>query len=53
MPVANEEYVVTLTDGSKVRGFLDSKGSAHFAVDDPGTCKVMFPRIDTHAWKEA
>jgi hypothetical protein len=53
MPVANEEYVVTLTDGSTVRGYLDAEGCARFAVNDPGNCKVMFPRIDSTAWKDA
>ena len=52
MPVANEEYVVTLPDGSRVRGYLDADGGARLALDDPGNCKVTFPRIDGVAWKD-
>ena len=52
-PVANEEYLVTLTDGQEVRGFLDGDGSARFELlDNPGNCKVRFPNIDAEAWSE-
>ena len=44
--------VVTLPDGSKVRGYLDADGGARLALDDPGNCKVTFPRIDGVAWKD-
>ncbi len=51
-PVPNEEYVVTLPDGSDMRGYLDAKGWARFApLDDGGNCKVSFPGIDSDAWK--
>jgi len=51
-PVANEEYLVTLTDGQDVRGYLDSNGWARFVVQNPGNCKVRFPNIDAEAWKD-
>lgn len=51
-PVPNEEYVVTLTDGSNAQGYLDGDGWARFAqLQDAGTCKVSFPRLDSKAWK--
>lgn len=51
-PVPEEEYLVTLTDGSIVRGYLDQGGWARFApLQEGGTCKVSFPRLDSMAWK--
>lgn len=51
-PVPNEEYLVTLPDGSDVHGYLDDKGWARFApLDDAGTCEVSFPEIDGTAWQ--
>lgn len=51
-PVANEEYLVQLTDGQEVRGYLDANGFARFDLRDAGNCKVRFPNIDADAWKE-
>ena len=50
--VPNEEYLVTLPDGSDVRGFLDADGWARFApLDDAGSCQVSFPGVDGKAWQ--
>jgi hypothetical protein len=50
--VPHEEYVVTLSDGSTVRGYLDDQGWARFApLADGGDCQVSFPNIDSEAWQ--
>lgn len=49
-PWPNEEYELTLPDGSVKRGKLDSHGLAHVALPDPGTCQIGFPNLDRRAW---
>lgn len=49
-PVAYEEYLVTLADGSVVGGFLDAEGFERFVTDTPGNCIVSFPKLDKKAW---
>ena len=47
-----EQYVVTLPDGEEVPGILDANGFARIdQIEDAGTCKVSFPKIDSNAWK--
>lgn len=49
--VPNEDYKITLPDGSAVEGTLDRLGSAKIAGIDPGNCKVSFPNFDAKDWK--
>jgi len=50
-PVPQEEYLITLPDGSSARGYLDDEGWARLApLQDGGTYKVSFPRLDGTAW---
>ena len=40
-PVPNEEYLVTLPDGSNVSGYLDDTGWARFApLQQAGDCQI-------------
>ena len=51
-PVPFEEYLVTFTDGSDARGYLDQDGWARLApVQEPGMCRVSFPRLESRIWK--
>jgi type VI secretion system secreted protein VgrG len=52
-PVPGEKYELTLPDGTKTGGTLDSKGLARVEGIDPGTCQVTFPNLDKDAWKPA
>ena len=49
-PWPNEEYELTLPDGSVKRGKLDSQGLAHVALKEPGNCQISFPNLDRRAW---
>jgi N-acetylmuramoyl-L-alanine amidase len=50
-PVPGEAYLVTLPDGTEVRGYLDAAGRAQIRhVADAGTCRIGFPRLDRGAW---
>lgn len=51
-PVPNENYRITLPDGTSVEGTLDKKGRAKITGIDPGTCKVSFPDRDADCWKK-
>ena len=50
-PIAWEEYRVTLPDGVKVRGYVDSDGLARVGnIATPGDCSIAFPRLDRRTW---
>lgn len=50
-PIPGIEYVLTLPDGSTVRGYLDDAGSARLdGLESGGSCKVGFPAFDKDAW---
>jgi hypothetical protein len=52
-PVPGEPYQVILPDGTTAAsGTLDEKGFARVDdIEDPGTCKVIFPNRDKKSWK--
>jgi type VI secretion system secreted protein VgrG len=52
-PVPGEPYQIVLPDGSTAAsGTLDEKGFARVDdIEDPGSCKVLFPQRDKQAWK--
>ena len=52
-PVPGEPYQIILPDGSTAAsGTLDEKGFARVDdIEDPGTCKVIFPNRDKQSWK--
>jgi type VI secretion system secreted protein VgrG len=54
-PVPGEEYLVTLPDGSTVAsGTLDENGFAKVeGIENPGNCKITFPKRDGRSWKKA
>jgi type VI secretion system secreted protein VgrG len=49
-PVPGARYVVTLPDGSKAEGMLDSSGKARVENIPEGTCQVTFPDYDKDSW---
>jgi type VI secretion system secreted protein VgrG len=51
-PLAGEKYEVILPDGTTVaRGRTNSAGEAEVrGLDDPGSCEVTFPDLDTDTW---
>jgi uncharacterized protein (DUF2345 family) len=49
--VPNEDYKITLPDGSTVEGTLDQHGRAKISGLDSGNCKVSFPDLDGEMWK--
>jgi len=51
--IPDEDYRITLPDGTIVEGCLDEKGRARIAGIDSGNCKVTFPSRDKEAWKPA
>lgn len=51
-PVPGEPYSIILPDGEAVAdGTLDEQGFVRIEGIDPGTCKVMFPRLDGRDWQ--
>jgi len=48
-PAADEEYVLTLPDGSERKGKLDAGGKAVEQKVPPGNFKVRFPRLQGEA----
>jgi len=53
-PVPYEEYCITLPDGVEVYGSLDSSGRARVeGIENHGTCKVTFPRLDKDSWNRS
>jgi type VI secretion system secreted protein VgrG len=52
-PVPGEPYQIILPDGSTAAsGTLDEKGFARVDdIEDPGSCKVIFPNRDKQSWK--
>jgi hypothetical protein len=53
-PVPGEEYCITDPDGIERRGFLNSKGFAREdGIENPGNCKITFPKLDKDAWEPA
>jgi hypothetical protein len=52
-PVGWEEYAVELPDGTRAEGFLDRDGFARIEnIQQPGACRISFPRLDQDAWTE-
>jgi hypothetical protein len=45
MPVANEPCEVMLPNGELRSGKLDAQGKLRFDGIDPGTCQVVFPKL--------
>lgn len=50
-PVAGENYLLELPDGSVKEGVLDSNGQVRVDGIDPGTCKISFPNMDANEWR--
>jgi hypothetical protein len=49
-PIPGETYEITLPDGSKITGTLNSKGTARVDGVDPGNCEITFPDLDEDVW---
>lgn len=49
--VANEQYKITMPDGSIKYGTLDANGKARIEKLQPGTCQVTFPNRDQEVWE--
>lgn len=45
-PVPHAAFVVTLPDGTPVKGNLDQNGKVRIEGIDPGECTILFPEID-------
>lgn len=53
-PARGEEYAITLPDGSLIRGYLDTEGTALVeGLADGGECKIEFPRLDKGVWRSS
>lgn len=52
-PVAGEEYLCELPDGTVDTGTLDNEGLVRIEGIVPGTCRVSFPKLDGSSWKKA
>jgi type VI secretion system secreted protein VgrG len=52
-PVPGEEYQIVLPDGgTAASGTLDENGFARVdGIEDPGSCKITFPKRDKQSWK--
>jgi hypothetical protein len=50
-PVAGEPYRITLPDGRVLKGQTDANGTAGASDFDPGTCAIVFPELDSEAWR--
>jgi len=50
-PVPGERFQITLPDGTRVSGALDSEGFARLDGIDSGVCEVSFPNLDRDAWE--
>lgn len=50
-PWPGEPFEVTSPDGSVIRGTLDQNGMAHVELEDPGLCRISFPKLDMEAWQ--
>ena len=49
--VADEEFKLTLPDGTTAEGSLDAKGKAKIKGIDAGACQITFPNRDRDSWK--
>ncbi|MDR2487943.1 MAG: type VI secretion system tip protein VgrG [Desulfovibrio sp.] len=45
-PISNEEYIITLADGSKKKGLLDSNGFVRMDDVPRGKCDIRFPNLE-------
>lgn len=52
-PWPNEEYELTLADGSVKRGQLNARGLAHVNLPEKMVCQIGFPKLDRRAWERA
>ncbi len=53
-PVVGERYRITLPDSREIGGALDDRGRARInGLQDPGWCRISFPRLDMDAWHRA
>ena len=50
-PVADEPYVVVLSDGAEVEGRTDADGRARHEGVARGSCRITFPRITPQDWE--
>jgi len=50
-PVAGENYLIELPDGTVSKGILDTRGHARVDGIEEGLCTVSFPRRHDKAWK--
>ncbi len=49
-PVPDEDYRITLPDGSAVEGSLNSRGKDRIDGIDSGNCQITFPNLDKEMW---
>jgi hypothetical protein len=52
-PIPFEEFILFLPNGTPQPGRLDKEGKARVEGLDPGTCRVVFPRMDATEWWRA
>ena len=45
IPIPDEDYVLTLPDGSQIKGKVDELGNAIEKDIPPGVCKIDFPNL--------
>jgi len=50
-PISNEQYELTLPNGKVEKGTTDQNGCARFDGIDPGTCQLIFPKLDKALWE--
>ena len=51
--VPGEAYEIVTAEGKVRSGSLSDRGKAREDGIDPGTCKVTFPRLQTHSRQDA
>jgi hypothetical protein len=50
-PLANQDYLITLPDGSIRHGSVDSEGQAKVTGITAGLCEISFPNLDAQDWE--
>jgi len=51
-PIPGEKYRITLPDGRVAEGTLDQNGFKRLEGIPPGTCQIIFPKLDKDAWEK-
>ena len=49
--VPGEPFTIVMSDGSSVKGALDSRGAVRLEGVPAGTCKVTFTERDAEGWR--